>query len=111
MVLESPAREPAPPAMEKTRLLEMAAEPATTPVRPQSAKPDQQTPRVDDRRITLQAIAWSEDPARRFAVVNERIAREQQTIDGITLVRIEKNGICFREGGKEWIQPFYGRQQ
>lgn len=79
---------------------------------PRNAAPVEKAgpPQISDRRITLQAIAWSEDSSRRFVVVNERILREQQTIDGITLVRIEKNGVCFRDGKMEWLQPFYGRQ-
>lgn len=61
---------------------------------------------LDDKRITLQAIVWSEKPSDRFAIVNERIVREGDSLDDITILMIEKSAIRFKHAGKEWLEPF-----
>jgi hypothetical protein len=63
----------------------------------------------NDARINIQAIAWAEDPSRRFAVINNSIIREGGSIDGITVVSIEDDMVFFSENGNEWRQPFVVR--
>ncbi len=64
---------------------------------------------MEDARLTLQAIVWSEKPSDRFAIVNERIVREGDAVDGISILLIEKSAIRFKEGTKEWSQTFRGQ--
>ena len=60
----------------------------------------------NDSRIKIQAIAWAEEPDRRFVVINNTIVKEGGSIDGITVVSIEDNIVLFNEGGNEWRQRF-----
>jgi hypothetical protein len=62
-----------------------------------------------DSRIDIQAIAWAEEPDRRFAVINNSILREGGSVDGITVVSIEDGMVFFRENGNEWRQQFVVR--
>ncbi len=58
--------------------------------------------RKDDGRLTLQAIAWSQAPGRRMAVMNDRIVKEGSVVDGIHVVRILDNHVVVREDGLTW---------
>lgn len=60
----------------------------------------------NDSRLKIQAIAWAEEPSRRFVVINNSIIREGGTIDSITVVSIEDNIIHFNENGNTWRQRF-----
>ena len=62
-----------------------------------------------DSRIDIQAIAWAEEPDRRFAVINNSIIREGGRVDGITVVSIEDGMVFFSENGNEWRQQFVVR--
>ena len=55
-----------------------------------------------DTPIKVQAIAWSDDPAQRLAVINDTIAREGQFIDDILVVGIRPEKIIIRKGGIMW---------
>ena len=59
-----------------------------------------------DPRVELQAIAWSPEPAESFAVINNQILHEGQSFDGITIVRIGRDDVSFREMGREWREDF-----
>lgn len=48
--------------------------------------------------LTLQAISWSPDPARRLAVINGRLCREGESVDGYALVRINPDEILLSDG-------------
>lgn len=48
--------------------------------------------------LTLQAISWSTDPARRLAVINGRICREGEPVDGYVLVRINPDNVLLSDG-------------
>lgn len=60
----------------------------------------------EDTKIDLQAIAWSADPDGRFAVINNRIVREGQTVEGYTVMEIYNDEVHFRDGQREWRQVF-----
>ncbi|MCP4693957.1 MAG: general secretion pathway protein GspB, partial [Desulfobacterales bacterium] len=49
-----------------------------------------------DRELKLQAIAWSEDPARRIAVINGRIIREGGAVGGVVVDRIDRDAVVLR---------------
>ena len=59
-----------------------------------------------DSRFTLQAISWGSDPETRLAVINNRILREGAAIEGVTILRIEPDGIIFQDGDDKWLQEF-----
>jgi len=59
-------------------------------------------PRKKDSRIQLQAIAWSNNPEKRMAVINNKIVREGGSIDGISVTRILEDQVIFREGGESF---------
>ncbi len=48
--------------------------------------------------LTLQAISWSADPARRLAVINGRLCREGEPVDGYVLVRISTDDVLLSDG-------------
>lgn len=56
--------------------------------------------------LKLQAIAWSSDSKDRIAVVNGRILREGSSIEGVLIIRIDKNDVSFQKGGEQWKQKF-----
>ena len=87
---EGDARNPAPDATDKKRGVSL---------------PDIK----HDSRIDIQAIAWAEEPDRRFAVINNSIIREGGSVDGITVVSIEDGMVFFSENGNEWRQQFVVR--
>jgi hypothetical protein len=81
-----------------------SVEPETADGPPLSAPPlaDLVAERKDDRRLTLQAIAWSPASERRMAVINDRIVKEGSAVDGIRVVRILDNHVVLREDGLTW---------
>jgi len=62
--------------------------------------------RFSGNKLKLQAIAWSQDPAGRLAVINNRILREGESVDGYDLTQIRKDDVVLNEGGKSWRLEF-----
>jgi hypothetical protein len=94
------------------------AAPVQPPVAPPAARaaPARQAPgdyagaeRLTDERLTVQAIAWSTNADDRMAVINNRVVREGNVVDGFTIVAIEEQIIYVREGGRLW-QVRFGQQ-
>jgi hypothetical protein len=54
----------------------------------------------------VQAIAWSNDPKSRLAVINGLILREGESIDNIIVMHIGKDAVVFRKGAEGWKQMF-----
>ncbi len=59
-----------------------------------------------DPPIKLQAIAWSENPTQRLAVINDIVAKEGQWIGDILLERIQPEKIIIRKGAQRWELEF-----
>lgn len=59
-----------------------------------------------DSGLELQAIAWSNDPKNRIAVINGRILREGESIERVHVIHIGKNEVGFKDGIHEWRQLF-----
>jgi hypothetical protein len=75
--------------------------------KPDITEPEENLPEIkNDSRLKIQAIAWAEEPSRRFAVINNSIIREGGSIDGITVISIEDDIIHFNENGNTWRQLF-----
>ncbi len=53
--------------------------------------------------LTVNAVSFSEDPARRFVMINEGIYREGQDVAGVTIARIQRAGVVLRYGGREFL--------
>lgn len=54
-----------------------------------------------ERDLEVQAIAWSQDPGKRIAVVNGKVVREGGTLDGYSVVRIGLEDVTFKRGDVE----------
>lgn len=48
--------------------------------------------------LTLQALSWSPDPARRLAVINGRLCREGESVEGFSVVRINPDDVWLSDG-------------
>ncbi len=53
---------------------------------------------IDDSRLKLQAIAWSNNPEKRIAVINDHIVREGSSIEGVQVTMIKEDEVVVREG-------------
>jgi len=81
-----------------------------------SEKPEQNTKadrfasmpvkRANQTNIELQAIAWSNDPKSRLAVINGLILRERESIDNVIVMHIGRDAVIFKKGTEEWKQMF-----
>ena len=98
----------------KTSPLKQARE--ETVVEKRSEKPEQDikadrfaslpVKRSNQTKIDLQAIAWSNDPKSRLAVINGLILRERESIDNVIVMHIGKDAVVFKKGREEWKQMF-----
>ena len=62
--------------------------------------------RSNQTNIELQAIAWSNDPKSRLAVINGSILREGESIDNVIVMHIGKDAVVFKKGEDGWKQMF-----
>jgi MSHA biogenesis protein MshK len=62
--------------------------------------------RVEDSKLKLQALAWSTDDTRRMAVINGRIVREGESVDGYQVIQIREEDVVVNDGGKSWRLVF-----
>jgi len=62
--------------------------------------------RSNQTKIEVQAIAWSEDPKSRLAVINGLILREGESIDNVIVMHIGKDAVVFKKGEEGWKQMF-----
>jgi MSHA biogenesis protein MshK len=62
--------------------------------------------RLEDSKLKLQALAWSADVARRMAVINGRIVREGESVDGYQIMQIREEDVVVSEGGRSWRLEF-----
>ncbi len=62
--------------------------------------------RLEESKLQLQAIAWSEDAARRIAVVNGHVVREGESVEGFSITQIRKDDIIVNDGNETWQVEF-----
>jgi hypothetical protein len=62
--------------------------------------------RLSDSKMKLQALAWSADVDRRMAVINGRIVREGESVDGYQIMQIREEDVVLREGGRSFRLEF-----
>ena len=62
--------------------------------------------RSNQTKIEVQAIAWSNDPKSRLAVINGLILREGESVDNVIVMHIGKDEVVFKKGEEGWKQMF-----
>jgi hypothetical protein len=53
---------------------------------------------LEDSSLELQAISWSSDPAGRMAVINGKICREKDRVDGYVIKKISSGDVVLAKG-------------
>jgi len=56
------------------------------------------TPILEDVGLEIQAISWNEIPSRRIAVINSRLCREGERINGFRILKINPDDIVVSNG-------------
>lgn len=64
----------------------------------------------NDSKLKLQAIAWSQDASRRMVVINSRIFREGETVDGFSITQIREDDVIITDGSEIWRLEFSLKQ-
>ncbi|MGD2186267.1 MAG: general secretion pathway protein GspB [Desulfobacterales bacterium] len=62
--------------------------------------------RLDESKLTLQAIAWSKVAAQRIAVINGHIVREGESVEGFSVTQIRQDDIIVNDGTESWRVEF-----
>jgi type II secretory pathway component PulC len=62
--------------------------------------------KLTDAKIKLQALAWSSDATRRMAVINGRIVREGESMDGYQINQIRQDDVVVSDGRQSWRLEF-----
>ena len=62
--------------------------------------------RLDDSKLKLQAIAWSDDAAQRIAVINNHVVREGESVEGFSVNQIRQDDIIVNDGTESWRLEF-----
>ena len=63
-------------------------------------------PRLDNASLKLQAIAWSNIAAERIAVINDRIVREGESVEGYSINQIRQDEVIVNDGSQSWQLEF-----
>lgn len=62
--------------------------------------------KLNDSKIKLQALAWSSDAAKRMAVINGRIVREGESMDGYQINQIRQEDVVVSDDRQSWSLEF-----
>ena len=62
--------------------------------------------KLNDSKLKLQALAWSSDAARRMAVIDGRIVREGESVDGYQIDQIRREDVIVSDGRQSWSLEF-----
>jgi len=62
--------------------------------------------KLNDSQIKLQALAWSSNAAKRIAVINGRIVREGESMDGYQISQIRQEDVVVSDGRQSWSLEF-----
>jgi hypothetical protein len=61
---------------------------------------------ANESMLKLQAIAWSSNPEKRMAVINDQIVHEGGMVERATVKHIGKNEVVIMKGSEKWRQLF-----
>jgi len=56
--------------------------------------------------FSVQAIAWSKNPAERIAVINGLVVREGGSVEGMLVIRIDLDEVYLKKGDQTWLLRF-----
>jgi len=62
--------------------------------------------RLDDDKLKLQAIAWSNEAAQRIAVINGHVVREGESVEGFSVNQIRQEDVIVNDGTESWQLEF-----
>ena len=79
---------------------------ATQPVKSGRSQDGPQYSRLNDSKLKLQALAWSADAGQRMVVINGRIVREGESVDGYQITQIREEDVLVNDGRKSWRLEF-----
>lgn len=113
----TPERKPAvefPAAVKKGEKVETApavsaAQPDAEPKRMSPSDVYEKTPPLTDGRLRVHAIAWSQQPAERMAVINSRVVHEGDSVEDFVIVVIRPDDVVVREKEKGVWRVEFGR--
>ena len=91
-----------PPAAANRSPVQRAEKPRPSEVK----KTENQKVFRSDARIELQALVWAPEVADRFVVINNRLIKEGDSLDTITVVKINQDDVLLSEGTDRWYQEF-----
>ena len=99
------------PGTKDTATAEKSAEAKTVltgnaPTRAKKADKAEAYDLFDDSKLNLQALAWFNDPRKRMAVINSRIVREGESVDGYQVTKIRRQDVVVSDGSKLWRLEF-----
>ena len=80
-----------------------------SPVRAVKAEPDRAATAdlpVLATDLKLQAISWATSPGDRLAVINGNIMREGASLEGYSIVQIDRDEVVVRKGSEQWKLVF-----
>ena len=92
--------------------------PATSPPKPLAVAPaaaTNKTPetkpvgtydRIEDSKLKLQALVWSDEVSKRMVVINGRIVREGESVDGYRVIEIHEEDVVVNQNGQSWRLEF-----
>jgi hypothetical protein len=83
-----------------------AVTPPTQKARPPVKQVSRSYRRLDDSKLKLQAIAWSDDAAQRIAVINNHVVREGESVEGFSVNQIRQDDIIVNDGTESWRLEF-----
>ena len=75
-----------------------AEEPETPPQPAEIPSGAADTPILEDIGLEIQAISWDQTPSRRIAVINSRLCREGERINGFRILKINPDDIVVSNG-------------
>jgi hypothetical protein len=62
--------------------------------------------RIKDPKLKLQALAWFQDASKRMVVINGRIVREGESVEGYSVTQIRQEDVVVNDGRKTWSLEF-----
>ena len=83
--------------------------PAVVPAKkskPRAVPTARSYPRLDNDKLRLQAIAWSNVAVERIAVINDRIVREGESVEGYSINQIRQEDVVVNDGARSWQLEF-----
>ena len=75
---------------------------ATRPPEVQTRTKEVEIPALKDPKMKLQAITWSKDPLKRVVVINNRILRQGDSVQGYRIDSINQDDVVLSDAGEQW---------